>query len=198
MDKPKLKKYLLDISMDDTETGVDYVALVDDPAIMVNWMAFANQSKEHSFKVSDKDKQIISGPLMIPNMDIFRKGKEGDLDHYVQFSNDSIFTIVRKFFRDRNTSNVNIMHDSAEIPKDVYMIESFIIDDSRMSKPKGFEDLPNGTWFGSYKIDNPIIWQAVKDGLFKGFSVQGNFIPQSFSKSRDELVLSQIIDILNS
>jgi len=197
MDKP-LKRYLLNISLEENNHGVDYVALVDDPAILVNWMAFAAEKEEYKFKVIDSDKQIISGPLMIPNMDIFRKGAQGKEDYYVQFSEESIFNCIRKFFKDNNTNNVNIMHDNNIIPQDVYMIESFIINDNRMSKPVGFDSLPNGTWFGSYKIDNPDVWKMVKDGLFKGFSVQGNFIPEAFSKSHDEAILSQIMEIINS
>ena len=48
----KLMTYELDINEDEAaESGVDYVALVDDPAIQENWMAFEAQ-KSFAFKVS--------------------------------------------------------------------------------------------------------------------------------------------------
>ena len=59
----------------------------------------------------------------------------------------------------------------------VYLIESFIIDSMRGIKaPEGFEDLPDGSWFISCKVDNEAIWNDyIKSGKFKGFSVEGLF-----------------------
>jgi hypothetical protein len=59
----------------------------------------------------------------------------------------------------------------------VYLIESFIIDSMRGIKaPEGFEDLPDGSWFISCKVDNEEIWNDyIKSGKFKGFSVEGLF-----------------------
>ena len=37
------------------------------------------------------------------------------------------------------------------------------------------EHVTNGSWFGSYAIDNDDVWQKVKDGTFNGFSVEGYF-----------------------
>jgi len=39
----------------------------------------------------------------------------------------------------------------------------------------GYEDLPNGTWFVSMKVNNPAVWQKVKEGKLKGFSIEGFF-----------------------
>ena len=41
--------------------------------------------------------------------------------------------------------------------------------------PKGYEDVADGSWFVSYLIDNEDVWQRVKSGEFKGFSVEGVF-----------------------
>ena len=57
------------------------------------------------------------------------------------------------------------------------MIESMIIDKDRgMVAPAGFGDLPDGSWFGSFKVDNDEIWDKfIKTGTFTGFSVEGLF-----------------------
>ena len=39
----------------------------------------------------------------------------------------------------------------------------------------GFEDLPDGTWFISAKVNNDAIWSKIKAGEVRGFSVEGNF-----------------------
>ena len=41
--------------------------------------------------------------------------------------------------------------------------------------PKGYDEAPEGSWFISMKVENNEVWQSVKDGTFKGFSVEGVF-----------------------
>ena len=191
----KLPIYQLEVSMDDDQSGVSFVALVDDPAIQRNFYAFAGQNK-FEFAVTSEEKRIISGPLMVAGMPIYRNDANGE--YYVQFSAQSIYTIVKKFFKEGNTSNVNEMHNPRMIADGVYMFESFLIDKSRMSNPKGFEDLPDGSWFGSYKVDNEDIWAKIKSGEFKGFSVEGDFIPKEMNKVSEEALISQITAIIQS
>jgi hypothetical protein len=69
----KLMTYELDINEDEAaESGIDYVSLVDDPAIQENWMTFEAQ-KSFAFKVSSPERRIITGAAMIADMPIFRK-----------------------------------------------------------------------------------------------------------------------------
>lgn len=183
--------------MTDELSGVEFVALVDAPAIdEIGYGSglFLKFSKEKfSFKATDEDKQIVSGPLLVPDAPIYRN--EGGHEFYVEFSKDSIYNIVKKFFKQGNTSNVNKMHDSKQVAQDVYMIESFLVDRSRMSPPIGFEDLPDGSWFGSYKVDNKDVWNEIKAGKFKGFSVEGFFIPEEM---KEAALIKQIEAILQS
>ena len=69
------------------------------------------------------------------------------------------------------------MHDSKAKVDGVYMIESMIIDKDRgIVAPAGYGDLPDGSWFGSFRVDNQDIWDKfVKTGVFSGFSVEGLF-----------------------
>jgi hypothetical protein len=41
--------------------------------------------------------------------------------------------------------------------------------------PKGYEEVADGSWFLSYIVNDESIWQRVKEGEFKGFSVEGFF-----------------------
>ena len=149
-----------------------------------------------AFAITSDEKKIVSGPLMVAGMPIYRNDANGE--YYVQFSAQSIYTIVKKFFKEGNTSNVNEMHNPRMIADGVYMFESFLIDKTRMSNPKGFEDLPDGSWFGSYKVDNEDIWSKIKSGEFKGFSVEGDFIPKEMNKVSEEALISQITAIIQS
>lgn len=181
-----LPVYLLDISEDmNDDAEVDYVALVDKPAIQKNWNAFKNQQR---FEVVSEDKRIISGPLMLADVPIFRSDATYG-DYYVVFSKDTIFKIAQKFFKKGYQSNVNLMHSPNAQVDGVTMFESFITDENRGILPmKGFEDAPDGSWFGSFKVDNQDVWNDVKEGKFKGFSVEGLFTYKTKPNKEQELM----------
>ncbi len=56
----KLPIYTMILNESEEESGVNYVALVDEPAIERNWFAF---NKQMSFK-ADVERKIITGALM--------------------------------------------------------------------------------------------------------------------------------------
>lgn len=132
------------------------------------------EKKNFNFKTTDK--QIISGPAMIPDKPIYRRGKN-DEEYNVVFSKSTIQKIVERYFKNQYGNNFNLQHKQNMLADGVYLIESFIIDSMRGIKaPEGFEDLPDGTWFISCKVDNEAIWnEYIKSGKFKGFSVEGLF-----------------------
>lgn len=159
---------------DDDHTGVTAVALVDEPAIQINWQAFRAQ-KPHKFETISAEKRIIAGPLMVPNTPIFRNDERGDFN--VIFFSEDIDKIVDKYHRNQYEKNVNPMHESMMLLPDIYMISDFQIDPSfGISTPKGWEPMPDRTWFGMFKVRNDEIWnEYIKTGIFKGFSVEGYF-----------------------
>jgi hypothetical protein len=171
----KILELIIDENIED-DSGVEMVALVDSPAIQSNWMAFNEQKPiELKFKVQDEEKRIVSGYFMISDLPIARMDDQGTV-FYVVFRKDTIEKIVNKFMRNGFNSKVNLMHDSNALAEGVYIIESIIIDSKRgMKAPDWAEKVPDGSWFGSMKIENDAIWNEVKKGTFKGFSVEGMF-----------------------
>ena len=148
-----------------------------------------------SFAVEDEDQKIVSGPLMIADLPMYRRDEEGE--YYVMFSREQIKKIVQRFFKKGYQAKVNIEHKK---PADgVYMFESYIIDRERgVNPPKGFKDVADGSWFGSFKVENDDLWKKVKDGTFKGFSVEGLFKYEKTGEvmSKEEEIMSQIFKIL--
>jgi hypothetical protein len=144
------------------------------------------------FKVQDEEKRVVTGPLMVANLPIYRFNEEMG-DHYVVFRPDTIEKIVLKFFRDKKTDQANIMHDGVKVDG-VFLFESFIIDD-RKTTPIGFDKLPNGSWFGSFKVENDEVWAKVKAGEFAGFSVEGMFAYGNEKDKEDEL-LAKLLEVL--
>lgn len=155
-------------------------------------------AERKNFAIQDEEERIISGPLMLANKPIFRMDSFGE--YYVYFSADTIKKIAQKFFRKAYQNNVNLMHDDGQQLSGLTMFESFITDEKRGILPmKGFEDVPDGSWFGSFKVENDEVWQMVKDGKVKGFSVEGvfNYIRENDEEDAIEK-MREIIDILNA
>lgn len=153
--------------------------------------------KKFSLKFNaDKEKRIISGPLMVADLPIYRRDETGE--YYGIFTADDIYNIVKKFFRNNNTSQVNMMHDSNAMVNGVYMIESFIIDNKRgIYSPAGY-NLTEGSWFGSFKVDNDDVWENyIKSGDFKGFSVEGLFKTIKMT-DKPKTVIDEIIEVVKN
>ena len=183
---------LIDMTIDDhEETGVDFIALVDTPAIEREWMAF-NKQQKLEFKVEDEEQRLIMGPIMVSNLPIYRRD-EANGEYYVRFNSDAIKKIVHRYFKNGYTSNVNLDHTTQT--DGVYLVESFIIDE-RKRTPEGFSKLPNGSWFGTMKVENDEVWAQVKDGTFRGFSIEGIFTDEK-QKDLDKKLIDEVIRVLS-
>jgi hypothetical protein len=133
---------------DDAE--VNFVALVDRPAIQKNWNAFKDKV---NFQIVSEDKRIISGALMLADTPIFRSDSTHG-DYYVTFSKDTILKIAQKFFKKGYQANVNLEY-------------------------------------------NDDVWEKVKSGEVKGFSVEGVFEYKK-EKSKEQKMIDDIKEILSS
>jgi hypothetical protein len=132
---------------------------------------------------------------MIANLPIYRKSPDG-FEFYVVFDADTIEQLVMKYYKAGLQHSVNLMHNGIQV-EGVYMFESFIVDSQRgIAAPKGFENVPDGSWFGSYKIENEEVWNLVKAGKFRGFSVEGIFLKKLITAS-DEQVIDKLKELLS-
>lgn len=184
-----------------SDVEVSFVALVDKPAIERDFLTFKN---DRIFFAVNEEKKIISGPAMIADQLIYRRTDEGEFN--VFFSKETVREIAIKFFKKDYQKNLNLFHDPALSVDGVTIFESFVSDSERGVKPMaGFEDLPDGTWFISAKVDNDEVWQKIKSGEVKGFSVEGIFSYMKpvngtgFSKNpfhvENEIPMSEIKDL---
>ncbi len=153
----------------DPEKGyvVNAVAAVDIPAIERNWMAF---EKQLGFSSVEDEKRIVVGAAMIPDMKIYRKDDKEEYN--VVFSKETISQIAEEFYKNNFQQNFNLMHKDDK--EGVVFFMSFIRDSERgLIGLQG--DYPDGTWFLGAKINNDEVWDKVKSGEIKGFSVEGLF-----------------------
>ena len=158
---------------DNDDTGVDYNAFVDTPAHLKAFIAF-NESMPYKFK---EEQRIVTGVMMSANTLIYRNSPDIG-EHQVFFDAETIKQIVLKFFKNSFGNNVNKMHNENDKVKQTTMFESYFIDSKRgVTAPIEFEkqNLQDGTWIASYKVEDDKLWSEVKSGKFQGFSVEGIF-----------------------
>jgi len=186
----KIEVFELVIDTDD-ESGNSAISFVDRPAIDSNFIKFSEQI-EHKFKIKDEEKRIVEGYCMVAELLIARVTDEGK-KFFVKFSAKTIEQIREKQSRLGLNNSFNLMHDSENKAEGVYMLDNLIIDNERGKvAPKEFEKVPNGSLWGSAKVDNDEIWEQVKNGEFSGFSVEGMF-KQLEPVTMDEETINKII-----
>lgn len=153
-----------------TSTGVLKMSLVDSPAVMTDFIAFSEE-KQLNFSV-DEEQHIVFGCALRADFPIYRFNKEMG-EYYVVFTKETIKQLYEKFMIEGRIYDVNTQH-STDV-EGVSLIQSFIKDKEKGINPVGFEDVEDGSWFCAYKIQNEEVWEDVKSGKFKGFSVEGFF-----------------------
>jgi hypothetical protein len=160
---------------------------------------FADKKPKQTFQIVNEEQRIVSGPLMVADQLIYRNNKLGE--HYVKFSAETIKQIAIKFSKKKYQMNVNLMHDPKMQVEGVTMFESFIVDKKRGILPmEQFKDVADGSWFGSFYVENPDVWNAVKKGELRGFSVEGLFqydeptTPEEQALKKISALLNELID----
>ena len=185
-----IKKAIIDV--EDSEMGLKTVSLVSDPAIQINWIKFNKQS-EIKLAIQNEDKRIIFTPVLIPNQLIYRNiaGEEFNL----MFDKETIEQVEQKWVKDNLSSTVDIEH-SSKLIEGVTFFESVLLNNERFATAKGFEGLPEGTWFLTGKVESDEVWTKVKSGEINGVSIDGLFKTAEVKKvtMSDE----QIIKIINN
>jgi hypothetical protein len=190
------------IEVDETdETGVDFLGLVDYPAHSKNFIAFNKSEDKVSLYFTNEEERIVTGVMISEGTPIYRNDNEIG-EHYVLFDKATIKTIVHKFFKKGFIANVNEMHNPDKQVEGVHLIESYLVDSEKGLSPNnlGKDIVREGSWVASYKIDNEEVWNKVKSGEFKGFSVEGLFgrkqvnikTEQKMSKSFKEILFGKI------
>jgi len=126
-----------------------------------------------SFAIQSEERRIITGPAMIAEKPILRKAEDGST-YYVKFSAATIQKAVKLWALQNKYNAVNAEH--ANPVGGMHLLESFIVDKERgINPPQMWADAPEGSWFLSYYVEDDAVWQNIKEGKFKGFSIEGYF-----------------------
>jgi hypothetical protein len=179
---------------DNLKQGVYAVSVVEHPAIEEDWVALNKHYVE--LKEVDEEKRLLMGAALIPDKKILRIDEKTKQEYYIFFTKETIRKASELFLKRNKQSNATYEH-MKEV-NGMTVVESWIVEDEKQDKSAfyGFS-LPVGTWVISMKVDNNDVWQKVKAGEVKGFSIEGYFESKE-ELSKHESIVEQIKNILNA
>lgn len=166
----------------DEKSVFNNVALVTMPAIEEGFIQLCKQDGEVQLKI-DKEKRIVSGPVMIPEQPIYRdmNGKK----FYFKCSKETIADMALNFFKAHRNTEGNLEH---QLPVNgITYYESYLLNKERGINPVEFNTLPDGTWIMSAKVENDDVWALVRNGDLTGFSIDASNIRFKEEKAIDSL-----------
>ena len=177
---------------DGDETGMNAISLVDYPAVERNFLCF-DKDEKLKLELKDESKHVISGVVALADTPIYRYNEHIG-EYWVVFTKETIRKMIEKYSKSGLFNSVNLSHQSDQFVDKVFMIESYIIDKERGIVPKGFEDVPDGSWICSFKVDDNELWsEIIKTDKYNGFSLEGvfelvdNMSQLQYSEEKDEM-----------
>jgi len=178
------------------EDGVFAVSLVENPAIEENWVALSAEGIQ--LKVADEERRVVVGMALIPEKRIYRKMKDKEFNIY--FSKETIAKAQELYMRNLNANNVTTEHEKPI--KGATVIESWIVENEKFDKSNIYKlNAPVGAWVIMMKINNEEEWKSIKEGNYKGFSIEGMFqgfeaLEASKQIAEDEVLVDKIKSII--
>ena len=176
-----------DAIISDEQTGMFKISLVDDPAVMSNFLAFDNNRKVQMYKVEDEEKRLVRGVVMRADFPIYRYDQNFG-EYYIIYKAEQIRIMAEKYLLESRQNDVNLMHEKDSDVDGVQMVQYFIKGNG--VSVEGFDEIADGSLFAEFHIVNDEIWDAVKEGTYKGFSLEGVFdlVPEQDKEKVEEIV----------
>lgn len=159
--------------IDNEEAGMVTISLVDFPATESDFVAFEKEKELQKFAIENEEKHIVRGLVMAANMLIYRVHPLYG-EYYIYYDAQTLRIMAERYLKNNFQNNVDLNHDG-ELVDGVDMVQFFIKDSENGINPKGFEDYADGSLFAEFHINNDEVWEQVKNGDFKGFSLEGFF-----------------------
>lgn len=160
--------------VDGEGTGMFKISLVDEPAVMSDFVRLANMKAPAKYSVSDEEKRLVRGVVMRADFPIYRNDPQFG-EYYIVYKADTIREMAEKYMTESRQNNVNLMHEDGTDTDGVRMVQWFIKDTAAGVSPEGFGDIADGSLFAEFHVQDDAIWEDVKAGTYKGFSLEGVF-----------------------
>lgn len=163
----KLKKYKVNAG----DSDVFAVSLVESPAVESNFVALAKEEQPKPVFLSKDDKHMLYGIILRADFPIYRNDADFG-EYYIEFGADAIERLERKYMK--NFAQKSWTTDHQMFAEGLTLTESWLVTDPENDKSKalGLEGVTKGSWVGGCLVDDNELWAEIKEGRFKGFSVE--------------------------
>jgi hypothetical protein len=172
---------------DNPEAGINKISLVDYPAVESDFLSFAKKERQMNYAIQNEEKRLVRGVIMRADFPIYRNNEQGE--YYIVYKADTIREMAEKYLFDGKQNNVNLMHEDDSDVEGVNMVQFFIKDVEHGVNPEGFEEIEDGSLFAEFHVCNDEVWDQIKAGEYKGFSLEGRFYQEQLSSQREEMGL---------
>ena len=183
----------------DEGCGMLRISLVDEPAVESNFLAFGRQAHPikttQMYSVQDEEKRLVLGVVMRADFPIYRREKQKDgseMKFYIIYKADCIRQMAEKYLAENRQNLVNLMHEKGTEVDGVQMVQYFI--KGKGLSPEGFDDISDGSLFAEFHVTNDDVWDAIKDGTYRGFSLEGIF---DLEPEEDKGFVQEVVDALD-
>lgn len=179
----KIKKFKVGT---DSETYA--ISMVEQPAIESDFVALSEQKEEkiQAFLESN-ERHMVYGAALIPDKDIYRNN--GEQEFYISFTKESIEKMSQDFMKEYRQNEVTLDHQ--EMANDITITESWLVEDPYRDKANALGiNVPQGTWMIGMKVNQIDVWDRVKAGELKGFSVESMISLEEFGKQNDNNMIN--------
>ena len=169
------------------ESSVFRIALVESPAIETDFIFLSKQDYPIQLSVQD-EKRMIYSPVLIPDKIIPRVSDAGD-PYEIYFSGDTIEEIAKDYMLKKVTlGEWNSEHNENQKLEGVDVVENWIVQNPLNDKATelGFK-VPAKTWMQGTYISNDDVWAKIKDGTYKGISVEADMNHELTQLNKSEM-----------
>jgi hypothetical protein len=179
----KIKRYKVGC---DSETYA--ISMVDMPAIESDFVALEKQEEEKvQVFLESNERHMVYGAALIPDKDIYRNN--GEQEFYISFTKESIEKMSQDFMKEYRQNEVTLDHQ--EMANDITITESWLVEDPYKDKANALGiNVPQGTWMIGMKVNQIDVWDRVKAGELKGFSVESMISLEEFGKQNDNNMIN--------
>jgi hypothetical protein len=187
------KKVLKCVVDDEMRLGVQAISLVEFPAIETNWVAL----NEVKLSAMNEERRMLYGPALIPEKYILRIDKQTGEEFYIYFDKETVYKCAHQFMLKNLHHNHTLEHEVAVTGCTV--VETWLKESEQDKSVELGIDVPVGTWLvGSY-VQNDDLWNEVKLGNVKGFSIEGIFdhMVTELSDQSEDMFVKALIEALS-
>ena len=160
--------------------------MVESPAIESDFVALSKEDEEKvQVFLESEERHMVYGAALIPNKDIYRNN--GEQEFYINFTEESIVKMSQDFMKNYRQNEVTLDHE--EMANDITIVESWLVEDPYKDKANALGiNVPKGTWMIGMKVNQIDVWDRVKSGELKGFSVESMISLEEFSKNDNNMI----------